>query len=252
MRRLLSYSLKTVAFAIVLSICSAGCCNKAQSDTDVSASFDGSGCYYVVTFSEARPSPGLFRRSFEPKIFDYLWIIPIDSLSNGNVPIYPFVIDYDGRYEERGQYEYYWLDIINHPTKYTSTKEKKHSLKKRPLNEELDSLYRIVYSHRTRIQNYSYSFTNGNKHPFKVTVFVTPVKGDFKKTVSQFDNRVVYFSNDFEYQEALSHTDPLFKKMSNLFYLHIPYFAPLDEKPCLYFETSDINTGLSSGHLPDN
>ena len=121
------------------------------------------GDYFVITFSEKRPSPGLFRRSFEAKFSDYLWIIPIDSLGNKNVPIYPFVIDSDGRYEERGKYEYYWLDIINHPTIYT--KEKKFSLKRKPLHKELDSLYRIVYNHRTRIQSFSYSFS-GEKQTF--------------------------------------------------------------------------------------
>jgi hypothetical protein len=194
------------------------------------------GDYFVITFSEKRPSPGLFRRSFEPRIFDYLWIIPIDSLGNKNVPIYPFVIDNDGRYEERGKYEYYWLDIINHPTIYT--KEKKFSLKRKPLHEELDSLYQIVYNHRTRILSFSYSFSQAkNKRSHRVTVYITPIKGVMKKTVSQYDNRIVYYSDNFAYQDTLFLSDEILKKLYFFHYIRIPYFEP-DDEPHLYIDVS--------------
>ena len=161
----------------------------------------------MITFSEKRPSPGLFRRSFEARFFDYLWIIPIDSLG-----------------------------IINHPTIYT--KEKKFSLKRKPLHKELDSLYRIVYNHRTRIQSFSYSFSQAkNKRSHRVTVYITPIKGVMKKTVSQYDNRIVYYSDNFAYQDTLFLSDEILKKLYFFHYIRIPYFEP-DDEPHLYIDVS--------------
>ena len=136
--------------------------------------------FVVISFSEKRPSPGLFQKSFERKTHEYLWIIPVDSLSSENVPIYPFVIDWMDEYDERGPEAFYWLDIINYPGSWFS---------------ELDSLYSIIKDNRITIQSFSYSYSRTNeKRPRKVTVYATPIKGNIKKTVSNYDGRVIMYS----------------------------------------------------------
>lgn len=184
--------------------------------------------FVVITFSEKKPSPGLFQKSFERRTNEYLWIIPIDSLSCENIPINPFVIDWMDEYVEKGPEAFYWLDIINYPSSMFS---------------ELDSLYSIIRDNRILIQSFSYSFRKTQeKRSWKVTVYATPIRGIIKKTISSHDGRVVFYSKDYSYQDTQILTEELFSKLCCLGFFRIPY-DEMGKDPGLYIPESSFHLG---------
>ena len=173
--------------------------------------------YCVVTFSEKRQhTEKLFERPLEPLVGDYLWIIQTDSLKleSGRVTMYPFVLDPFDDYPEFGWYSFYWRDMIRYPSKK---------------NE--DRLYKIIKEHRTKIQEYSYTQIIGRKqktNKTKVLVYVTPIVGVCNSVISSFDNRRVFYSKEFEYQDKLL-PDSLLNTLQSFPFFMSPYKIELDD-----------------------
>lgn len=178
--------------------------------------------YCVITFSEKRQDTGrVLERPLEPLLSEYLWIIPMDSLlqASGDVTIYPFVIDPLDDYSESGWYSYYWRDMIEYPSK---------------TNEE--RLYRIIKEHRIKLQEYSYTQIYGPKQKTcrtVVKVYVTPIVGVCNSVISSFDNRRVFYSKEFEYQDNSVLSDSLLAQLQSYPLFRIPYKVELSDNQLL-------------------
>lgn len=178
--------------------------------------------YCVITFSEKRQDTGrVLERPLEPLLSEYLWIIPMDSLlqASGDVTIYPFVIDPLDDYPESGWYSYYWRDMIEYPSK---------------TNEE--RLYRIIKEHRIKLQEYSYTQIYGPKQKTcrtVVKVYVTPIVGVCNSVISSFDNRRVFYSKEFEYQDNSVLSDSLLAQLQSYPLFRIPYKVELSDNQLL-------------------
>ena len=182
--------------------------------------------YCVIAFSEKRQDAGKFlEKPLEPLVSEYLWIIPMDSLlrASGNVTIYPFVIDPLDDYSESGWYSYYWRDMIEYPSK---------------TNEE--RLYRIIREHRIKLQEYSYTQIFGPKqktYRTEVKVYVTPIVGVCNSVISSFDNRRVFYSKEFEYQDNSVLSDSFLAQLQSYPLFRIPYKVELSDNQLLTEET---------------
>lgn len=180
--------------------------------------------YCVITFAEKLPNNTwpLFQKPIEPLLREYHWIIPQDSLSrttSSPTPIYPFVVDTNNHYPEYGWHSYYWLDMMHFPTQWRTKQYNNY------FSEDY-YLLSLIYNNRRKIQEYSYTQIdprNGKKIKRKVTVYVTPIKGECNNVVSCYDGRTVYYSKDFQYQEGFYNTEELFNKLLLLVYMYLPF-----------------------------
>jgi hypothetical protein len=176
--------------------------------------------YCVILFSEKKSylrSP--FERALEPLEKDFLWIIPVDSLSisSGEIPIFPFVLDPFDDYHEQGWRAPYWLDMIQHPPI--------------PKNDKWHGrLYGILKGHRRKLQKFSYTQSLGPKQKaYKTTVrvFITPIVGVCNSVVSSYDEQRVFYSKEFEYQPDFFKSDSILTRLKSYPFYRMHYDATL-------------------------
>ncbi len=176
--------------------------------------------YCVITFSEIR------RPSMEG-LEEYLWIVPLDSLSINDsdvIPIYPFVIDYANYYSEYGGISNYRLDMI-----YTPSPKKQ------------DQLYWLIRKHRHLIQSYNISYKGLARA--KIKVYITLIRGNITKLMSLLDNRYFYYSSDFILSDVFLSKTLLDRIKCQRFSL-VPY--DLNNRNTPKFDEGNINKDVFS------
>ena len=106
-----------------------------------------------------------------------------------------------------------------------------------PVVLQHNSLYKTIQKNRTRVQSFSFSrdVTRGRT---SVNVFIVKVLGDLKKTVSSYDNRLIYYGNQFFVCEPLDSGDPVFKLLSAFYLMQVPYYSS-GMDPCLFVDYQD-------------
>lgn len=173
--------------------------------------------FYLIVFSEHMPYPGLFKKPFEDRDKDYLWIIPSEEVNQDglqSIHVYPFVIDWFDEYPERGSFAPYWLDAINYPNDRASIKG----------SSDKKAFYQVIKKQSKTIQHFSFSLPAANfKKKIKISVSVLIISGDINSTINKDDNRKIYYSNKFTVKDLIDNDNPMIKIICSQNYMLVPY-----------------------------
>ena len=138
--------------------------------------------YLILTFGRERnkfPQHG---------VEEYYWIVPVDSITEGDFPIYPFFIDgvANNKIAEcrKGNVIDPFVLTRGDSFDYDSSYE-----------ESVNKLFKIVREKRVKVQEIRKTWTNNYRE--KVTVYITPVNGRFCSCM------LYKLKRDFKYEGIL-------------------------------------------------